>query len=692
MLARLFSRRRACSFGRGALFLLPLLYACTNARLEHPQQDVQAVTVDDEVVLTGSFCASPAADVPYPVKVMFIVDGSGSQQFSDQNRQRVVAVENAINALIGQSNVYFKTIVFNAAVTATPTNFGDPPPAVFTNDLNELLPGLVDLTQADTLTDYQGALAVAYAELLRDITDVRRDPTRGPAELARTKYVIIFISDGMPDPQCRVGFGNDFDPNFDGGVNLLCEDQDFLNCLLQVQDPVLGNTECNGGVCDFNGTLCNENPDAELLFGGLATMELMGGADYNQPYQLLARVQDIMDLSKRYDVGDIRLHTGLVLDPNADPGVIAIFGDPAQAVPLMEEMANLGEGLAMKFYGGDQIDFLEINYRSLKQPRVVTDFYADNTSSPPGAEGFLIDTDGDGLTDAEELAIGTSPRNNDTDGDGYRDGLEWKRRAYGLDPLDPCLPRLVDVPGADPLAECDPLAPMTCNFEYGQNGRIYIDTDRDGLNDCEEKQLGTNPDSPDTDHDGLIDSVEVRFGTNPVLWDYEQDSEGDSLRNGMEVISHLPPNVRQSSDVTERRYRYDRPEIVEARTIDGRPCYDFTVRRVKLAPTIENDNLDLPVGYNTIRLYIVEHMADDLAGPPLLRTACLRARYVPPSLKDPVSGAIVLRVTDPDDPDFEDRDADERFFKYLWGDDPIFNDPVVAGNLFDPDAHCVIAE
>jgi hypothetical protein len=45
-----------------------------------------------------------------------------------------------------------------------------------------------------------------------------------------------------------------------------------------------------------------------------------------------------------------------------------------------------------------------------------------------------VDTDGDGLTDAEEGALGTNPNLPDTDGGGADDGFEV---ANGLDPLDP---------------------------------------------------------------------------------------------------------------------------------------------------------------------------------------------------------------------------------------------------------------
>lgn len=44
-----------------------------------------------------------------------------------------------------------------------------------------------------------------------------------------------------------------------------------------------------------------------------------------------------------------------------------------------------------------------------------------------------VDTDGDGLTDTEEAALGTDPSVVDTDGDGLADGQEVLE--LGTDPL-----------------------------------------------------------------------------------------------------------------------------------------------------------------------------------------------------------------------------------------------------------------
>jgi len=47
--------------------------------------------------------------------------------------------------------------------------------------------------------------------------------------------------------------------------------------------------------------------------------------------------------------------------------------------------------------------------------------------------GDQMDSDGDGLSDADEWAAGSDPDNDDSDGDAWVDGDEW---AQGTDPMD----------------------------------------------------------------------------------------------------------------------------------------------------------------------------------------------------------------------------------------------------------------
>ena len=107
-----------------------------------------------------------------------------------------------------------------------------------------------------------------------------------------------------------------------------------------------------------------------------------------------------------------------------------------------------------------------------------------------GSSPLLADTDGDGLSDAEEVALETHPGRADSDGDGLPDSWE---SACGLDPLSAA--------GAD-----------------GASG----DPDGDGLDNRSEFENNANPLLADSDGDGTPDNVEVASGTDPSAID-----EGD---------------------------------------------------------------------------------------------------------------------------------------------------------------------
>lgn len=64
-----------------------------------------------------------------------------------------------------------------------------------------------------------------------------------------------------------------------------------------------------------------------------------------------------------------------------------------------------------------------------------------------------------------------------------------------------------------------------------------LDSDFDGLADCEEEQLGTDPNSADSDGDGLMDYEEIRQQTDPT----NPDTDGDGAEDGAEDEFDLDP-------------------------------------------------------------------------------------------------------------------------------------------------------
>lgn len=109
-----------------------------------------------------------------------------------------------------------------------------------------------------------------------------------------------------------------------------------------------------------------------------------------------------------------------------------------------------------------------------------------------GCSQISNDRDGDGLPNSLEEDIGTDPDDPDTDGDGLTD-LEEVTTYSSL--------------GVDPLK---------------------ADTDGDGLNDFEEvRRYGTRPDQVDSDQDGLTDFEEVR---DHGEWDCQEQTENRTCR------------------------------------------------------------------------------------------------------------------------------------------------------------------
>ena len=129
------------------------------------------------------------------------------------------------------------------------------------------------------------------------------------------------------------------------------------------------------------------------------------------------------------------------------------------------------------------------------------------------------DPDADGLYNNEEVILGTDPNLADTDSDGMYDGEE-------LDPL-----------GVDIQHDGTPGQPgdlhSTIAHLFGSNP-IVADGDADGQGDLAELTLGTDPNNFDSDGDGLTDGAEV---TGAVSDPMKADTDGDLLLDAVRTVT-----------------------------------------------------------------------------------------------------------------------------------------------------------
>ncbi len=204
----------------------------------------------------------------------------------------------------------------------------------------------------------------------------------------------------------------------------------------------------------------------------------------------------------------------------------------------------------------------------------------DPTAGHGADDSTVIDSDGDGLSDIFEIAIGTDPHDADSDNDGVLDGLEpnpaddtdgdglinaldpdsdndglYDGTEMGKDCSNPatdiskhhCIPD-----GDNGATTTSPLDPDTDHggvkdgsedanrngvvdagetdptAGHGADDLTVIDSDGDGLSDIFEIAIGTDPHDADSDNDGVLDGLEP----NPA-----DDTDGDGLINALDPDS-----------------------------------------------------------------------------------------------------------------------------------------------------------
>ncbi len=662
---------------------LLLCNSCTEAKLE-PIPPIPQYR-DDKVRLSGELCTSEPETLIFPLRVLFVIDSSVSMEVTDPpdpvtgTTGREDAIRDIWTDLLdqGPEGVKIGIVRFSSQArsrTAQDLDGDSLPDTYYTADTNLLDVATASLAVTDRTTNYINALGEAYFEMRTELLAADQE------SLPLSKYVIVFLSDGIPD--------------VDNAQQRATRDQQILESVEALNKLA---EDFRVGEFAFHTAFISSGQEAfdleaQALLEGMASEGNGSFRSFPNGEELNFLFIDLTILKRIFTIKTLSvLNLNAVLDKNQ------LLGEPPPLEEEEEEEAMEEEEVPIIIVDGEPEEVWTPDQNM---------FVDLNGDEQMDCGEPMVDTDGDGLSDFVEIRIGTDPFIQDSDDDGLKDFLEWQFTDSGLDALDPedsqcyipspCIDENNDMLcdcildfDADGLCDCidppvacaydgndapdcvpyDPVPPGACANGEGLDcvdededglcdcpdadldGRCdYDDRDADDIHDCEEVFWGTAQLGVDTDADGLPDLSEIRFQTNPSKYDIQEDLDADSTPNGTEVLAQTDPVCDDASVRSRTSYRY----TLEQTGLEGATtCYDFDVSNITLVPTLarregtDSSELYPGDGWNRILIYAGEVAFDDPRAFARYRVACVMASYSPDgNFKSPPSGRVRLSSAD----------------------------------------------
>ena len=431
----------------------------------------------DKVSFTGRVCTDNPAERSFPLRVVFVVDASAALPPG--------LAADAVAALNLERVNSIRDVV--STLRSPDTTFalvrygGEAllaPEGGFTNNASLIVEAAGALTVPMPCTS-DGCRRTGEALSIASslVTGDALSSPRGPR--SRTKYVLVFVQMGPVD-----------DVVLQGATTPECD----ASCVLETRVTDLRRSVLDSGAADLQlhaidiGVLANDVNWRDTTRDQLQRMSFAGAGGYE---------------------------------------------------PLCNRDAS--GALSPLSCGPQALSLLSVDINSARNVFLTKSFVVSNMNAVSGADGIAVpDSDGDGLTDAEEETYGTNPARRDSDGDGLSDKIELLLQTTGLNPLSP--PDALDDPPA-----CLPIEPTV---------RVTLDTDGDGLTDCEEALVRLDSTLFDSDRDGIPDPLELFGGTNFLEDDGLADADFDGTVNGDELKAHTDPRTADAKARSQLAYLY----------------------------------------------------------------------------------------------------------------------------------------
>lgn len=402
------------------------------------------------------------------------------------------------------------------------------------NDFDEVITRGTNPFNADTDSDGLSDFNEAIAGFVVVITDLNGNPVGDPVRMYSDPTSADGDDDGLPDV-LELGMGSDLydedDPE-DGDLyeraqvwqsNPLEKDTDGdglddffeLNFVFVATFDLSRNAVTQPGrwlnpnLSDTDGDQLNDREEALAYRTNPAEKDtdFDGLSDFYEINQTFGYDTDPVDFDSDNDglYDGNELSDELPVDDPVVDGLQRTGTDPQDD----DSNDNSVKDGAEDTDGDGLTDSQEINY-------TLTRFDLPDTDND-GTNDANEDPDQDGLTNLEEVSLGTEPLVVDTDGDGLSDGVEV--HVHRTNPLD------VDTDG-DEVPDNVELTPSDPDDPDSITDPTNPDTDGDGANDSSSND--SFPREPDHDYDLLLDGED---GSNNST---SADADSDGLLDGLE--------------------------------------------------------------------------------------------------------------------------------------------------------------
>ncbi|MEL6183820.1 MAG: hypothetical protein AAFU79_04280 [Myxococcota bacterium] len=605
----------------------------------------QDPTIPDKLTLTGLLCTDNPGTRAFPVKILYLVDTSGTTLEAAPLGDHVRAFRGVLSQFLPNRFVEVGIIRYADRPESLVSEVVGTMTKGFTRDEAQLDAALAQIRNGGGGRDLAAAMSLARSVVTGDAFQADRGP------LSRTKYVLVHLTSGSPSPRIPNARCDDlFEVAPDD-----CERAFLERSVRNLRDEVLAlgaaelvfhvahlePTPLEGAPCDPRsgsmdcaglapGTTCVRSGSRVDVGRCVELCDPAAAACVTDPARLTCAEVPVADgttvphcsraaelscfdgVDNDGDGQDVDCSDpNYPLDCDGSGGCEEDCLATCRAAAIGVDMALAGGGRYERFATADTLTYARIDFRSTQRRFVLKGFVIDNRNAVATEGGLVVDSDGDGLPDEDEARLGLDPRSRDSDGDGLSDPLEQKLTILGLDPF---------VPGVPP--DCVD---------------AFADQDGDGLGDCEEQLLATDPSLIDSDADGFPDELEVRRGTNPLVDDGLEDLDQDGIPNGRELVEHTDA---RSNDAAVRNGLAYRMRVTPAGvTENNRTCYDLRVSNITLLETLDRG---LGPGFNDVDVFFGQVPEGDLGRFGSFTAAQVRVQFVLPDFREPATPALDL--------------------------------------------------